>query len=276
MSPEFSFAGDRVAAAWEQHRARLFKWSIPLSRWMVDRVDPQPGQTVLELAAGPGETGFLAAERLGPEGRLISSDLNEGMVAAARRGADSRGLTNVECRVIDAQDIDLPDRSVDGVLSRFGLMLVPEPARAFPECRRVLREGGLLAYGVWGPSERNQWLTQLVGALRQHGVTLPGDPFAPGGVFSLADPQANRALLTDAGFVDVEIQEFEGTMDYADLDDYWNTQTAVSGPVGDIAAAMSDEDRAAVIKSLGEQAAAYRTVDGGYRFPTLSIGVSAR
>jgi SAM-dependent methyltransferase len=275
MSQNFDFGGDEVAQAWERHRNRLFKWSIPLAGWMVDRVDPRPGQTILELAAGPGETGFLAAARLGPEGRLISSDLNEGMVDAARRGADAQGITNAEFRVIDAQAIDLADASVDGVLSRFGLMLVPEPRRAFAECRRVLRRGGRLAYGVWGAFDRNQWLTQLVGALLQHGHAPSGDPFGPGGPFSLADRQANRDLLDDAGFTDVQFQEFEGVMDYADLDDYWNVQTAVSGPISPLVAVLSDDERAAVKTTLETTAAEYRTDDGGYAFPTFSLGVSA-
>lgn len=69
-----------VAPAWEEYRDRLFEQTRPVSEWLVRQVDPQPGQTVLELTAGPGETGFLAAERLGPNGRLISSDFAPDMV----------------------------------------------------------------------------------------------------------------------------------------------------------------------------------------------------
>ena len=146
--------GDELAAAWERNRDRLFESLRPVSDWIVNDVDPQPGDTILELTAGPGETGFLAAERVGSDGRLISSDLSPGMVAAARRGAAARGLSNVECRIIDAQSIDLPDSSVDGVLSRFGVMLVPEPPRVLAEARRVLRAGRRFAYAVWGPAAR--------------------------------------------------------------------------------------------------------------------------
>lgn len=275
MAEDFSFAGDRVAAAWERYRDRLFQWSAPLSTWMVNTVDPKPGQTVLEVAAGPGETGFLAAERLGPEGKLISTDLNEAMVDAARRGAETRRLTNVECRVMDGQQMDLPDDSVDGVLSRFAIMLMPEPDRAVAEIRRVLRPGGRLAYGVWGPFDRNGWLTHLVGALLQHGVAPPGDPFGPGGPFSLPDAQKNRELATGAGFTDVEVVEFEGTMEYADLDDYFTVQTAVSGPVSGLVAAMSEDEKAQIKETLAEMTASFRTDTGGYRFPTLSLGVTA-
>lgn len=168
-----------VAAAWDKYRDRLFSDVRSVSEWLVDQVDPQPGQTVLELAAGPGETGFLAAARLGGSGRLISSDFAPEMVAAARRGASRRGLDNVECRVIDAQQIDLPDDSVDGVLLRFGLMLVPEQERAVAEVRRVLRQGGRFAYATWGPPERNPWIFQIVLALLQNGVAPPGTPSRP-------------------------------------------------------------------------------------------------
>ncbi|MGH9184573.1 MAG: hypothetical protein ACRD0U_01965, partial [Acidimicrobiales bacterium] len=79
-----------VAPAWEAYRDRLFENVRSVSEWLVDQVDPQPAQTVLELTAGPGETGFLAAPRLGPSGRLISSDLVPLMVEAAQRGATQR------------------------------------------------------------------------------------------------------------------------------------------------------------------------------------------
>lgn len=120
--------GNALAAAWEQHREWLFESFRHVSEWLVDEIRPEPGDTVLELTAGPGETGFLAAERLGPGGRLISTDVAPAIVEAARRGAQARGLDNVECRVIDAGQIELPDASVDAVISRFGLMLLPNPA----------------------------------------------------------------------------------------------------------------------------------------------------
>jgi hypothetical protein len=99
-----------VAPTWEASRERLFENLRSVSEWLVDHVRPEAGQTILELTAGPGETGFLAASRLGPDGRLISSDFAPAMVDAAKRGAAARGLDNVDCRVIDATHIDLPGR----------------------------------------------------------------------------------------------------------------------------------------------------------------------
>jgi len=262
-----------VARAWEARRDRLFENTRSVSEWLVDRVDPRPAQTVLEVTAGPGETGFLAASRIGPKGHLISSDFVPAMVEAERRGAAERHLDNVECRLIDAQQIDLPDDSVDGVLSRFGLMLVPEPERALREIRRVLRPHGRCAYATWGPPDRNPWLFLLVKALRENGHAPPGDPFAPGGVFSLATAESNHELAAAAGFTDLTIDEITGTMRFADPDDYWSFNVAVAGPIADLVASLSDEQLATVRATLDPSLAPFER-DGGLEPPWVAVVTS--
>jgi len=267
---------DAVSAAWEANRARLFENQRTVSDWIVDHLDPRPGGTYLELTAGPGETGFLVAERIGPSGRLVSTDLAPGMVDAARRGAAARGLDNVECRTMDAQAIDLPDASVDGVLSRFGMMLLPEPARAADGARRVLRPGGKVAYGVWGPPDRNPWLMLLALSIAENGHELPGNPFGPGGVFSLGAPDDNRALLNGAGFDHVEVEEIPGVQRFASFDDYWTLQTTVAGSLALLVASLSAEELAAIRATLEPMTREYRTEpDGGLTIPSLAFGVVA-
>ncbi len=262
-----------VAPAWETYRDRLFENVRSVSEWLVDQVDPRPAQTVLELTAGPGETGFLAAPRLGPTGRLISSDFVPAMVEAAQRGATQRGLDNVECRVLNAQQIDLPDSSVDGVLSRFGLMLVPEQKQAMGEIRRVLRPGGRCAYATWGPPDRNPWIFQVVMALLQNGYAPPGDPFAAGGVFSLATPDRNHELAAAAGFTNVTVEELTGTMRFESADDYWTFNTAVAGPVAELVASLSSEQLHAIRTTLDPSLAPFER-DGGLELPWLSVVTS--
>lgn len=266
--------GENVASAWERYRERVFESWRPVSEWLVERLDPAPGQVVLELAAGPGETGFLLAERLGSSGRLISTDLADAMVAAARRGAEARGLTNVEFRTMDAQAIDLPDASVDGVLCRFGLMLVPDPAKASSEVRRVLRPGGSLTYSVFSGPDKNPWLTLLVGAFLEHGHAPAGDPFGSGGPFSLADPDANRGMLERAGFVDVLVEEVTAQLHYETIDDYWEMQTAIGGPLASLAAALSSDQTAAVKTTLAARAEPFER-SGAYHMPCVALGVAA-
>ena len=172
-----------MAARWERRRALLWESTREISEWLVDRLDPQPGQTILELAAGTGETGFLAAARLGGEGRLISSDRSPKMVEAAMHNAAELGVGNAEFRVIDADRMKLGDSSVDGILSRFGYLLKGDPPLALREARRVLHPGGRLAFSVWAARERNPWMTvpaEVMVELGHMPARMPdaGDPFA--------------------------------------------------------------------------------------------------
>src|SRR5262245_11313046 len=152
---------EAMAPGWERRRARIEEGAAPVREWLLRALAPAPGDTVLELAAGVGDTGLEAAAAVGPEGRLISTDLTPAMVEVARRRAAQVGAANVEHRVMDAERIDLPEGSVDGVLCRFGYMLMADPAAALAGTRRVLRPGGRLALAVWGPPERNLWLVAV-------------------------------------------------------------------------------------------------------------------
>jgi ubiquinone/menaquinone biosynthesis C-methylase UbiE len=266
--------GDAVASAWEQHRERIFESFRPVSEWLVDEVRPEPGQTVLELAAGPGETGFLAAERVGPEGRLISTDLAPAMVEAARRGAQARGLGNVECRVMDAQRIELADASVDAVISRFGLMLVPDPAQSLREARRVLRPGGRLAYAVLGAPDRNPWISMFMAAVAEAGHAPPGGPSVPGGPFSLSEPERNRELLRGAGFAEVRVEEMAGVMRYDSFGDYWAVQSSIGGPLALLIASLPADEVEALGAALESKLAPFRSGDA-YELPSLAVVASA-
>src|SRR5947208_12168159 len=113
---------ERAAAGWGRLADRVRAWGMPVSVWMIEHLGLQPGQDVLELAAGPGDTGFLAAELIAPGGTLITSDATEGMLAVARERAKSFGVSHVEFKQLQLEWIDLPTASVDAVLCRWGFM----------------------------------------------------------------------------------------------------------------------------------------------------------
>ena len=154
---------------------------MPVSVAMVESLGLQPGQRVLELAAGPGDTGFMAAELVRPGGTLISSDGAEPMIEVARARAAQLGIDNVEFRQLELEWIDLETASVDAVLVRWGIMLTVDPTAAAREIRRVLRPGGHAALAVWDARERNPWaMIPSAGAARARlrraarSRTLPG------------------------------------------------------------------------------------------------------
>ena len=128
--------------------------TMPVSVWMVDALELQPGHEVLELAAGTGEVGFLAAEQIAPGGTLISSDFVPEMITVAQARAERLGITNVRFRQIDAESIDQPAASLDGVLCRWGYMLMADGEAALRETRRILRPGARVALAAWTGAER--------------------------------------------------------------------------------------------------------------------------
>ena len=164
---------------------------------MIRELAPRPGDTVLELAAGAGDTGFEVAAIVGEAGHLTSTDFSPAMVEVARRRGAELGVRNLEHRVMDAERIELENDSVDGVLCRYGYMLMPDPARALRETRRVLRPGGRLALAVWGAPERNPFFAVIAMPLVQRGHLPP--PEAGGrSPFSMANEGRTQALLADA------------------------------------------------------------------------------
>lgn len=259
---------EAMAPGWERWRARIDAAVAPVRRWMVRELAPKPGDTVLELAAASGDTGLEAAALVGDEGRLISTDLTPAMVEIGRRRAAEVGARNVEHRVMDAERIELPDRSVDGVLCRFAYMLMADPAAALAETRRVLRPGGRVALSVWGPPERNPWIAIGGRALVEGGRMPPaaGDP-SP---FSLADAGRTAALIGGAGLVGVRTEEVPVTVAYRDADDYLDVGSDTAGPLGMALRRLSASDREAVRRRL-EDALAPFAGDDGHLVPGVAL-----
>jgi ubiquinone/menaquinone biosynthesis C-methylase UbiE len=266
---------ESVADAWEANRQRVFEFFRTASDWLVKAIGPRPGQVVLDVAAGPGETGFVIAEAVAPEGRVISSDLAPTMVAAARRGATARGLTNVDCQVMDAQALDLDDDSVDAAISRLGLMLVPDPAAAFRELRRVVRAGGTVAYVVIGTPDQNQWMALMMGALMQNGhQPVTGNPFELGGPFGLSSPDVNAEMLRAAGFVDIQIEQITDAMKVVDADDYWVTQSSLAGPVKATIEQLTEAEQATLRATVADMMGPFESEDG-FALPSQLVAVRA-
>ena len=204
-----------VAAGWEKHADEIRRDTMPVTSWMLDAIEPQPGHQLLEIAAGIGDTGFLAAELIEPGGTLITSDLVPEMLTAAQRRAERLGLSNVRFRQIDAEAIDQPAASLDGVLSRFGYMLMTDAEAALKDTRRVLRPGGRLALAAWADPADNPWTVLPVRELQERGLV---EPVPPGpGQFAWAPEGTIEENLDAAGFVEYEVESLPFTVRYASV-----------------------------------------------------------
>jgi len=260
---------EAIAPTWERRRTDIEEISIPVREWMVRELAPRDGDTVLELAAGTGDTGFEAAAAIGGRGRLLSTDFSPTMLEAARRRGAELGVENVEYRVIDAERIELDDDAVDGVLCRFGYMLMADPAVALAESRRVLRPGGRLTLAVWGPPERNPFFTAVVIAMVQAGHLEPPDPESPG-LFSLASEERTRALLEGAGFEQVRTEEVAVRFEIPSIDEYVAVIADTAGSIALAVRGLSEAAREGV-KAQAEATLERFAGPNGYEIPGVVL-----
>jgi SAM-dependent methyltransferase len=263
-----------VAGGWEQHAEYVDSRGAVVTDAMLAAARPQPGEHVLELACGPGGVGLAAAALVAPGGEVVLSDVVPEMTAIAAARASALGIDNVSTRELDLEQIDQPDESYDVVLCREGLMLVPDPAQAAREIRRVLRPGGRIAIAVWGPRERNPWLGLVLDAVSaQLGKPVP-PPGLPG-PFSLSDSQRVEAILVEAGLQDVEISEVP-TPARAHSFEAWSTSTlALAGPLAKLIASLPEGGRQALTARLREAVDPFVTPTS-VEIPGLTLLASGR
>jgi ubiquinone/menaquinone biosynthesis C-methylase UbiE len=251
---------DRQAGSWYEQRERMLAATRPVHDWLVEHLDPKPGQRILEIAAGPGDTGFMAAQRLG-NGRLVSTDLAPSMVEAARQRGAELGIDNADYEVLDAQAMHFPDASFDGAICRWGFMLMPAPAAALAESWRVLMPGGRLAFAVFTAPDENPFASIPARILIDAGhLPRPTSDFQPG-ILALGDRSRLQALLDASRFTSTEIEAVEMEWTFTDPDDYWTFLVDLTA-LGPLVASLSGAARADVRTAIDERLTRFRRKDG--------------
>jgi len=264
----------RAAPFWAKRRDELQRFAEPVSEWILDRAALQPGSRVLELAAGAGETGFLAARRIGPTGTLMSTDVAEEMLEGGRARAEEIGLGNVEFKRMELEWIDAPTASFDAVLCRWGLMFALDVEAALREIRRVLKPGGRLAAATWSVREKNPWATVLQDVLFEQGHVEPPDPSAPG-PFRLSDPEQLVELAESAGLFEPAVEPIALEMRYPSFDAYYEVQSDISLGLREALDRVDERSRTALRDGIRERLEPYAAEGGELRIPALALGFSA-
>jgi SAM-dependent methyltransferase len=265
---------EAAASGWARERESFQRDAMPVSRWLLDAAHLQPGHTVLELAAGPADTGLLAAELVAPGGRAIITDNADAMIEVAKARAEEVGATNVEIRPMEAEWIDLPTASVDAVLCRWGFMLLADPEAALRETRRVLRPGGRVALAAWAGPDQNPWFAGIAEVMVDRGVVPEPPPDAPGPL-AFGRPGLIQELLDAAGFDDIEVEPLEFAFHTPSLDAWWEHSVALSGSFSRALARLSPAEHYELRDAVDAVYAPYVRSDGSLEIPARALMAAA-
>jgi ubiquinone/menaquinone biosynthesis C-methylase UbiE len=195
-----------AAEAWHRWHPTLKTWLGPATDLMLNMAQVKAGYRILDVAAGAGEQSITAAEKVGPNGYVLVTDLAPKILEFALESAAEKGMNNVEIKEMDGENLTLPDDSFDTVISRVGLIYFPDQQKALGEMKRVLKPGGYVAAIVYSTAANNKFFSTPVSIIRSR-AQLPPPLVGQPGPFSLGDDGALGDALTKAGFVNVKTQK---------------------------------------------------------------------
>ncbi|MGZ5928233.1 MAG: class I SAM-dependent methyltransferase [Rhizomicrobium sp.] len=191
-----------AAEAWDKWSPLLRAWLGPATEIMLDMAGIGRGSRVLNVAAGAGDETLQVAERVGTSGYVLATDISPNILAFAAANARRAGYANVETRVMDGEEIDVPEAGFDAVISRVGLIYFPDQQKALAGMRRALKPGGRVAAIVYSTPENNQFFSIPVSVIRRRADLPPPLPGQPG-PFSLGSAGVLEDAFRKAGFREV-------------------------------------------------------------------------
>ncbi len=196
------------------------------------------------------------------------------MVEAARARARALEIDDAEFRRMDAESMDLPAAAVDGVLCRFGYMLMADPAAALRETRRVLRPLGRVALAVWARPEENPWVAVAAEEIRRAAQAPEPEPDAPG-MFAFADRARIGEELAEAGFNDIEVEPLDMRFAYDSFEEWLAVSRDLGRPMAALLDGLDEARRQGVLGAIRERLDEFATPDGRLDVPARAVVAAA-
>ena len=264
------------AAGWDSRHDQLERETRDVSEWICREARLRPGMRVLDLSCGSGHPAINAARLVAPGGSVLATDLVPEMVDNTMKRARSLGIDNIEGRVMDAEDIQLPDAGFDAVTCRFGIMFCPQPAKAASEVLRVLKPGGYFALSVWADPQYSPAQTVVGEAMRIFGRPQPPVDYDVPGIHQLAPEGKLQRLLEGAGFRDVRVEPLHLTWQFVSQEAFMDRQGIRQGGLKALAESLPPDELSKLKAAVAEATRPYTDADGVIRLPITPLCAVAR
>lgn len=239
----------------------------PAHDQLLEMVSVGPGQRIIETACGSGLVTARLAERAGPAGRVLATDLSQGMIDDLKVRLDAACITNYEARRMPAEKLDVPEAAFDSAISALGLMYAADPAAAVAEMARVVVPGGTVAATVWGERRNCGWAD--VFPIVDARVASEVCPL----FFNLGAAGILRRLFEDAGLIGIrEHRQFE-TLVFAS-EDHVVDAVLLGGPVALAVKRFEHGIWGDVRNEFLASIAGYRRADGSFGIPGEFVTVA--
>lgn len=269
-----AFDSPDKAAAWDRGKRTRDDRLGAATALMLDLAQIEPGDRVLDIAAGTGDQSILAANRVGPTGFVLATDIAAPILEVALQQARAAGLTNVQTRVVDAERIDLEPDSFDAAISRLGIMLPADPTVALRGIHRVLRPGGRFSAMVFSTQERNPFSSIPQQVLRKYGAGSPGTVQPP--AYSLSAPGLLERTFSAAGFRDAEVHAVPTRGTFPSVEAGIQYLRDTSPAMRDLSAQLPERAREAAWTEITERFRQYESVHGFEAHGEMLIGVGTK
>ncbi len=234
-----------AADAWYRWSDTLHKWLGPATDKMLELAEISQGHKVLDIAAGAGEQTISAAKKVGPTGYVLATDISSNILEFAKKMAAQNGLTNVETRVMDGENLELPGESFDAVISRVGLIYFPDQQKALKEMLRVLKPGGKIAAVVYSTPDKNKFFSIPVSVIRNRAKLPPPLPGQPG-PFSLGSEGVIEKAFIQAGFINVHSELVDSPLMLNSASECVRFEKESFGALHQMLSTLSDQEKESV------------------------------
>lgn len=250
-----------AAEAWNAWGQLLGEWLGPATELMLDMAAIGKGSRVLDVAAGAGQQSLVVAQRVGPAGSVLATDISSNILEYAAENARMEGLENFRTLVADGEQLDVEEGSFDAAISRVGLIYFPDQQRALANIRRALKPGGRFATIVYSTPDKNGFFSKPVSIIRERAKLPPPAPGQPG-PFSLGNSGVLAGVLKQAGFRDVEERVVDAPVVLPSAAECVRFERESFGALHQMLSGLDAKAREATWDEIAAALADYETADG--------------